>query len=86
MLGGEGEDREEQGEGVEAPLVDAGGVSSVGEVEDEIGDGDVYLDVDVEGKRGVGVEDAVPETLSITGFVWAEPYTEKYTSSGLGLL
>ena len=47
IFGGEGEDREEQGEGVEAPLVDAGGVSCVGEVEDEIGDGDVYLDVGV---------------------------------------
>ena len=47
ISGGEGEDREEQGEGVEAPLVDAGGVSSVGEVEGE--GGEVYLDVDVEG-------------------------------------
>lgn len=72
IFGGEGEDREEQGEGVEAPLVDAGGVSCVGEVEDEIGDGDVYLDVDVEVEGRVGVEHVVPEMLSITGFVWAE--------------
>jgi len=56
-----------------APLVDAGGVSIEGLDEGEGGDGDVYLDVGVEGKRGVGAEDAVPETLSITGFVWAEP-------------
>ena len=56
-----------------APLVDAGGVSIEGLDEGEGGDGDVYLDVGVEGKRGVGAEDSVPETLSITGFVWAEP-------------
>jgi len=73
ISGGEGEDGEEQGEGVAAPLVDAGGVSSVGEVEAESEGGGVYLEVEVGVEVGVGVGHVVPEMLSITGFVWAEP-------------
>ena len=49
VFGGEGEDRAEYGKGVEAPLVAASDVSRVGEVEGEGGDGDMYLDEDIEG-------------------------------------
>ena len=82
ISGGEREDCPENGKGVDAPLVDAGGVisESLGLVEG----GEVYLEVEVGVEVGVGVENVEPDMPSITGFVWAEPYTEKYTSSGLG--
>lgn len=69
ISGGVGEDRTESG--VEAPLVDAIGVSSEGL--DEGKGGDVYLEVGVWVEVEVGVGHGVPETPSITGFVWAEP-------------